>query len=55
MTQKVSVPANREDERGSKRRLRSIKGKRLKRSPNSGRPGAPIAAPAGQRPRQRRS
>jgi len=44
MTRKVSVPSSREDERGSKRRLRSIK-----RSPHSGKEGAPMAAPAGQR------
>jgi hypothetical protein len=44
MTQKVSVPSSKEDERGSKRRLRSIK-----RTTDSGREGAPIAAPAGQR------
>ena len=47
MTQKVSVPSGKEDERGSKRRLRSIK--RIGRGPNAGREGAPIAAPAGQR------
>jgi hypothetical protein len=47
MTQKVSVPSPRADERGSKRRLRSIK--RLTNSTASGREGAPIAAPAGQR------
>lgn len=43
MTQKVSVPSSGADERGSKRRLRSIK------RVGKGREGAPIAAPAGQR------
>jgi hypothetical protein len=43
MTQKLSVPANPDDERGSKRRLRSIK----REAP--AREGPPIAAPQGQR------
>jgi hypothetical protein len=43
MTQKVSVPSSAADERGSKRRLRSIK--RTARAKQ----GPPIAAPAGQR------
>jgi hypothetical protein len=44
MTRKVSVPSDPEDERGSKRRLRSIK-----RTNGKVPEGAPIAAPAGQR------
>jgi hypothetical protein len=44
MTQKVSVPAGRDDERGSKRRLRSIK-----RKAAPAREGAPARAAAGQR------
>lgn len=43
MTRKVSVPSGRDDERGSKRRVRSIK------RVGKGEEGAPIAAPAGQR------
>jgi hypothetical protein len=44
MTQKLSIPAGRDDERGSKRRLRSIK-----RETAPAREGSPIAAPQGQR------
>ena len=44
MSEKVSVPARPEDERGSKRRRRSIK-----RESHPARQGAPIKAAAGQR------
>ena len=44
MTEKISVPVGREDERGSKRRLRSIK-----RESKAAKQGPPIRAPAGQR------
>ena len=44
MTEKVSVPVGREDERGSKRRLRSIK-----RESKPAKQGPPIRAAAGQR------
>lgn len=44
MSEKVSVPAGKQDERGSKRRLRSIK-----RESGPARQGAPIRAAAGQR------
>jgi hypothetical protein len=44
MTQKLSIPANPDDERGSKRRLRSIK-----RESRPAKEGPPIRAAQGQR------
>jgi hypothetical protein len=44
MSEKVSVPANPGDERGAKRRLRSIK-----RESRPARQGAPVRAAQGQR------
>jgi hypothetical protein len=44
MTQKVSIPSSKADERGSKRRLRSIK-----RESAPAKQGPPIRAAAGQR------
>jgi hypothetical protein len=44
MTEKVSIPAAKEDERGSKRRLRSIK-----RESRPAKQGKPIRSAAGQR------
>jgi hypothetical protein len=44
MSEKLKIPASNADERGSKRRLRSIK-----RDSAPGKPGEPLAAAAGQR------
>jgi hypothetical protein len=44
MTDKVAIAANPQDERGSKRRLRS-----LKRESGPAKQGAPVRAAAGQR------